>query len=234
VVLAVAATIPAVPATAAMTYTVLQMNLCNSGMAHSCYTFGRSVDEAVQRIRAYPPDLVTFQEICRDDLYGRLARAMADLYGTDRISVEFQPARNRYTGQPYRCLNGQQFGVGLIVRGEAKDRRDGWYTAQDRGDEVRTWVCVTTLERLTVCTTHLSIVSGIAQRQCAELMTILPKDADAIVAGDFNLRKVCGPYEDHGDGSLQHVLATVPWIDGGTEPMRYTDHPLLYARYELA
>jgi endonuclease/exonuclease/phosphatase family metal-dependent hydrolase len=234
-VLVAAAAIPAVPATAATTYTVLQMNLCDSGMAHSCYTFGRSVDEAVQRIRAYAPDLVTFQEICREDLYGKLARAMADLYGADRISVDFQPARNRYTGRAYRCLNGQPFGIGLVLRGTRHARRDGWYTAQDGDDEIRTWVCVTTAKSLTVCTTHLSTVTATARRQCAELVAGLPRDAEVIVAGDLNLTRDCAPYpyEDHGDGALQHVLATVPWIDGGTQPMRYTDHPLLYARYRL-
>lgn len=230
-ILVVAAQTPAVPATAATTYTVLQMNLCDSGMAHSCYTFGRAVDEAVQRIRAYPPDLATFQEICRADLYGKLARAMADLYGTGGITVAFQPARNRYTGRAYRCVNGQEYGIGLIVRGAARDRRDGWYTAQDRGDEVRAWVCVRA--RVTVCTTHLTIVTSIAGQQCAELMRTLASDADVIVAGDLNLRRACGPYEDHGDGALQHLLATVPWLDGGTQTMRYTDHPVLYARFAL-
>lgn len=232
-VLVLAAAVPAVPATAAVTYTVMQMNLCDSGMAHSCYTFGRSVDEAVQRIRAYPPDLATFQEICRKDLYGKLAHAMADLYGTGGISVEFQPARNRYTGQPYRCVNGDQYGIGLVARGTLHDRRDGWYTAQDGDDELRAWVCATTARGLTVCTTHLSVSGDIAQRECAELMSKVPGGTEVVVAGDLNLRKACGPYEDHGDGALQHILATVPWLDGGTEPMSYTDHPLLYARYEL-
>lgn len=232
-VLVLAAGVPAVPATAAMTYTVVQMNLCDSGMAHSCYTFGRSVDEAVQRIRAYPPELVTVQEICRKDLYGKLAQVMADLYGADGITVEFQPARNRYTGQAYRCVNGDQYGIGLVARGTLTGRRDGWYTAQDGSDEDRAWVCATTARRLTVCTTHLTIVGSVAARECAELMATLAGDAEVIVAGDLNLRKACGPYDDHGDGALQHILATVPWLDGGTEPMRYTDHPLLYARYEL-
>src|SRR5437773_6914471 len=76
--------VPAKPAHADTPFVVLQMNLCNSGMAiASCYTFGQSVTEAVQKIHEYPPELVTLQEICRDDLYsptgwGKLTQAMAD------------------------------------------------------------------------------------------------------------------------------------------------------------
>src|SRR5439155_422728 len=43
---ALASSAPAAPARAATTFVVLQMNLCNSGMAKaSCYSFGRAVDE---------------------------------------------------------------------------------------------------------------------------------------------------------------------------------------------
>ena len=45
---------------------MLQLNLCNSGIA-SCYT-RRSVREAADVIRANRPDLVTLNEICRDDV----------------------------------------------------------------------------------------------------------------------------------------------------------------------
>ena len=43
-----------------------RMNLCDSGLA-GCYT-GRSVGEAAAVIRAVTPDLVTVNEVCRDDL----------------------------------------------------------------------------------------------------------------------------------------------------------------------
>src|SRR4051812_5360187 len=42
---------------------LLQLNLCNSGIA-ACYT-GRSVAEAATVIRAEAPDLVTLNEICQ-------------------------------------------------------------------------------------------------------------------------------------------------------------------------
>src|SRR4051794_39285269 len=53
---------------------VLQMNLCDSGIAR-CYT-GRSVAEAAAVIRAERPDLVTLNEVCRNDV-AVLARALS-------------------------------------------------------------------------------------------------------------------------------------------------------------
>src|SRR3954470_9428991 len=117
-----ASSVPAVPVRAASTFVVLQMNLCNSGMAvASCYSSGRAVDEAVERIHRYPPDLVTLQEVCRDDLFarggrGKLAQAMADLYGGAYISVGFAAIRNRFTGAAYRCVNGEDYGVAVPYR----------------------------------------------------------------------------------------------------------------------
>ena len=50
---------------------VVEMNLCNSGFAiKTCYRFGRSVNEAVERIHQIRPDFVTVQEVCEDDMYG--------------------------------------------------------------------------------------------------------------------------------------------------------------------
>jgi endonuclease/exonuclease/phosphatase family metal-dependent hydrolase len=243
--------VPAAPAHASTTFVVLQMNLCNSGKAvHSCYSFGRAVDEAVERIDRYPPELVTLQEICRDDLYGpagwgRLARAMADRYGSGHIAVDFVPAHNRYTGDPYRCVNGQQYGIALIHHYNGRDSHQGWYTAQDGSDEIRAWTCATVIRRrLTACTTHLSTDPAVALRQCRELMSILTAPwvlPEVIVAGDLNLRTrdatACTParYDRRGDGQVQHVLFTrnVQWIRGVVEGMRWTDHPLLYQRFRV-
>jgi hypothetical protein len=248
---------PAVPARAATTFVVVQMNLCNSGMAvTSCYSFGRAVDEAVTKIHRYRPDLVTLQEVCRDDVYapvggwGRLARAMADLYGGRRVSVSFSPAWNPYTHQPYRCVNGQQYGVALIHRGAGADRHSGWYVSQDASDEQRTWTCATVIAgRLTGCTTHLSTEADVAARQCRELMATLSAAwvlPEVVLAGDLNLTDAAGgrrdvrdcvpaSYDRRSDGTLQQVFFTrnVQWIEGGHEPMRWTDHPVLYQRFRL-
>ena len=54
---------------------VLQLNLCNSGLA-GCFT-GRAVDRAAAVIRAEAPDVVTLNEVCEGDV-PVLERALAD------------------------------------------------------------------------------------------------------------------------------------------------------------
>jgi endonuclease/exonuclease/phosphatase family metal-dependent hydrolase len=250
------ASVPAVRADAATTLVLLQMNLCNSGMARACYSSGKAVDEAVANIHRHRPALVTFQEVCRDDLYaaggwGKLAQAMADLYGSRNIRVTFAPARNRITGEEYRgCANGQQYGVAMIHHGYAGEVRRGWYTTQGRGVEVRTWTCTTVIKgRLTGCTTHLSINQDTAMRQCRELMTILASPwmtPEVVVAGDFNLWAAPGQpndvrnclppdYQRHSDDAVQQVFfsGTIQLVQGMFEPMKWTDHPMLYGRFRV-
>jgi hypothetical protein len=246
----------AVPARAASTFVVLQMNLCNSGMAISCYSSGRAVDEAVDKIHRYPPALVTLQEVCRDDLYardgwGKLAQAMADLYGSGHISVDFVPALNRDTNDWYRCVNGEPFGVAVMHHsGNGLDVHSGWYGSQDPSNELRAWTCTTVLKgRLTGCTTHLSTDPDVAIRQCHELMSSLASGwvmPEVIVAGDFNLIsepgkphdvRDCAParYDRTSDSALQQVFFTrnIRWVEGRYEGMRWTDHPLLYERFRV-
>jgi len=249
--------VAAQPAAATASVVVLQMNLCNSGAAKACYSFGTAVEQAVVTIHRYRPQVVTVQEICRDDVYaahgwGPLAQAMADLYGSRRIRVAFTPARSRATGEPYRgCVNGQEYGVAVIYHGTGGEVHRGWYTNQGRGGEVRTWSCATVIEkRLTACTTHLTINREMAMRQCRELMSILASAPWAapqvIVAGDFNLAaepgkptdvQTCVPpgYHRHGDDAVQQVFFTagVTWIEGRYEPLAGTDHPLLYEHFRL-
>jgi hypothetical protein len=238
------------------TLDLLQMNLCNSGESTSCYSFGYAVTEAVQMIHRYRPQAVTVQEICRDDLYaahgwGRLAQAMADLYG-DSIEVDFTPARNRLTGAEYHgCLNGELYGIGILHQGTVNDVHRGWYTTQSRGGEVRAWTCSTVLrDRLTVCTTHLTINRDIAARQCVELMATLAtakwRTPEVIISGDLNLQvepgrpqdvQRCVPpgFDRHDDGSVQQVFSTdgVRWVDGRHEPLPGTDHPLLIQSFQV-
>jgi endonuclease/exonuclease/phosphatase family metal-dependent hydrolase len=247
--------VPARPARAATTFVVLQMNLCNSGLAiHTCYSFGRAVDEAVEKIHKYPPELVTLQEICRDDLYsptgwGKLAKAMADIYGTGHVAVDFVPAVDRDTNDWYRCTDDEPFGNALLYHYPGGAPRSGWYQSQDGTDETRAWTCATVIaKRLTACTTHLSTEPDVASRQCRELRAILAESwvqPEVIVGGDFNLTATpgthdvrgCGSpgYDQRGDGSLQHVFfsRTVRWTQGFHEPMRFTDHPLLYEKFRV-
>jgi endonuclease/exonuclease/phosphatase family metal-dependent hydrolase len=243
------------PAQAGTPFVVMQMNLCNSGLARSCYSFGRAVDEAAARIREQSPDLVTLQEICSGDVsvrdgLGRLARAMAGPDGRTHVSVNFVPAFDRDTDDWYRCTGGGRFGIAVLHRDHGRGSYSGWYASQDGTEEVRAWTCTTVLgSRLTGCTTHLSTDPDVAVRQCHELMSVLASSwvmPEVIVAGDFNLTSTpgqlrnvqeCTPagYDRRGDGAVQHVLfsRTVQPIRSRSEDMRWTDHPLLYETFRV-
>jgi len=233
------------------TFVLLQMNLCNSGAPQAkCYAFGRSIDEAVGEIHRYRPELVTLQEICRDDLYapdgwGKLARAMADLYGSQHVAVDFTPAGNRDTGDWYRCIGGAPFGVAVLHHYAGRQTHHGWYASQDDSGEIRAWTCTTVVPgRLTAGTTHLSTEPDVALRQCHELLSVLAQPwvlPEVIVAGDVNLRstraQTCAApgYERRDDGDVQQVFftPTVQWLRGGYDHARWTDHPLLHEVFRI-
>jgi endonuclease/exonuclease/phosphatase family metal-dependent hydrolase len=228
---------------------VLQMNLCNSGLA-GCYT-GRSVTAAAAVIRAQRPDVVTLNEICEGDV-SVLGQAMADLYRGARVVRAFKAAPDRRTGGPTRCRNGQPFGVGLLTHIPAPDQgyttHSGIYPSQDTVDpEVRVWLCVHATRRFYGCATHLaSTNSAVALAQCGYLLsTAIPAIrtrggyGPTLLGGDFNLTnhgavdaRSCVPpaYHHETDGSVQHVVAT---MDSTITSSRLidmsgtTDHPSL-------
>jgi hypothetical protein len=79
------------------------------------------VTAAAAVIRDQAPDLVTLDEVCRDDV-SILERALA---GSDQVGVTasaFQPARDRCTGAWFRCRDGRPYGIGLVVRLPLPDR----------------------------------------------------------------------------------------------------------------
>jgi hypothetical protein len=120
---------------------VLQMNLCDSGLA-GCYT-GRSVPEAAAVIRAMAPNLVTVNEVCRNDL-PTLQRALIDgasASGASAVVVfVFQPALDRRTGGAYRCRNGQPYGIGLLARRPIQRNGSGCaWTTPSSWPAPRTW-----------------------------------------------------------------------------------------------
>ncbi|MEW2383493.1 endonuclease/exonuclease/phosphatase family protein [Micromonospora sp. NPDC047707] len=206
---------------------VLQMNLCNSGMA-GCYT-GRSVAEASRVIRVEKPGLVALNEVCADDV-AALERTMAGVHAGGTVVAAFRAARNRRTGGPYRCLNGEEYGVGLLAHIPAPYRghtvHSGIYPMQDAADpEERAWLCVDATSALSACTTHLAYTSPVlALAQCAYLLgTAIPlvrlRDPrqPAVVSGDLNLRhggspdvRSCVPsdYLHSHDGAVQQLMAT--------------------------
>jgi endonuclease/exonuclease/phosphatase family metal-dependent hydrolase len=240
---------PATPARAAPApIRVLQLNLCSSGIA-GCYT-GRSTERAAAVIRAEVPDLVTLNEACQDDV-ADLERALADAVPGATVVSAFQAARDGRTGEPYRCRNGRQYGIGLLSRwpsvpGSAGN--SGIYPAQDRDDpEERAWLCLDAAADppVAVCTTHLAYTKReVAGAQCRYLFEtviggIRTRDgaAPVVLGGDLNLGsgddpdlKACLPPGSAlvDDGGQQHVISTPEYAvdDHRTIDLRgTTDHP---------
>ena len=242
---------PATPTPApevAASVRVLQLNLCSSGIA-GCFT-GRSTERAAAVIRAEPPDLVTLNEACQDDVTD-LERALADAVPDGTVVSAFQPARDGRTGEPYRCRNGRQYGIGLISRWPSvpgTTPNGGIYPAQDQEDpEERAWLCLDAAADppVAICTTHLAYTKReVAGAQCRYLFdTVIAQiraragAAPVVLGGDLNLGngdnpdlKACLPSNSAlvDDGGQQHVIATPEYAvdDYKTIDLRgTTDHP---------
>jgi endonuclease/exonuclease/phosphatase family metal-dependent hydrolase len=227
---------------------VLQLNLCSSGIA-ACFT-GRSTERAAAVVRAEAPDLVTLNEVCQDDVTA-LERALAAAVPDGSVVSAFQPARNGRTGEPYRCRNGRQYGIGLVSRwpsvpGTAPE--GGIYPAQDLDDpEERAWLCLDAAadSPVTVCTTHLAYTKReVAGAQCRHLFETVIRErrarddaAPAVLGADLNLGsgddpdlKACLPPGSAlvDDGGPQHVVATPEYVVGDHRTIDLrgtTDHP---------
>jgi hypothetical protein len=180
------------------TVRVLQMNLCNSGRA-ACYSGGRAVSMAVALIHQNRPDMVSLNEVCRDDVRV-LKQAMSATSPAAAVASAFMSAKDRPTQAPVRCQNGQQFGDGVlvVVSSPAVGFRSysGVYPVQDLNDpEERVWVCIDLATRFSACTTHTaSTDTTIALNQCRYLLnSAVPSmsrrdGGDPIVLGaDLNL-----------------------------------------------
>jgi endonuclease/exonuclease/phosphatase family metal-dependent hydrolase len=241
---------PAAPAAAVPvpSVRVLQLNLCNSGIA-GCYT-GRSTAAAAAAIRAQVPDIVTLNEVCDDDMPA-LERALAGAVPGGAAVSTFQPARNGRTGEPYRCRNGRQYGIGIVSRwpsvpGSAAG--GGIYPVQDLDDpEERAWLCVDAAASpaVAVCTTHLAYTKReVAGAQCRYLfgtviagMRARDGAAPVVLGGDLNLGsgdspdlQACLPPGSAlvDDGGPQHVVGTPEFVVDAFETIDLggtTDHP---------
>lgn len=223
---------------------VLQMNLCDSGLA-DCYT-GRSVREAAAVIRAVAPQVVTLNEVCRDDvpLLERALAVSAVTAGAATTSA-FQAARDRRTGGAVRCRDGQDYGIGMVaVRPRmSAGFTGGVYPVQNPGDsEERAWLCLDagTFE---ACTTHLDNSSTrVAKAQCDYLLrTVIPgiggpAGKALVLGGDLNLSaggspdvRSCLPagLVRADDGGVQHVVASGYAIGSrrSIDMQATTDHP---------
>ncbi|MFI5837395.1 endonuclease/exonuclease/phosphatase family protein [Micromonospora sp. NPDC051300] len=233
------------------TLRVLQMNLCNSGRA-GCWT-GRAVPRAAGVIAAEVPDVVTLNEVCRDDV-DTLRRALAAVHPGSRIDAAFQAAGDRPSGAATRCVNGQPYGIGLLARldagGDRPEVHRGTYPAQDLADpEERVWLCLHAVAVLHACTTHLANTDGaVALAQCGQLVgAVVPAVrraagyAPTVLGGDLNLRaggvpdvRSCVPpdYRRIDDGARQQIIATSDvtiCCRRALDMAGSTDHPALLA-----
>jgi endonuclease/exonuclease/phosphatase family metal-dependent hydrolase len=226
---------------------VLQLNLCDSGIAR-CYT-GRSVREAAEVIRAERPDIVTLNEVCRDDV-SVLEAALSDTNRGGVIVSAFEAAVDRRTGGAFRCRNGQPYGVGLLAR--VRPPNHGYrtygdvYPIQDTADpEQRVWLCLHAIADFYACTTHLANTSTtVALAQCGYLLdTAIPAERTQggqdpmVLGGDLNLRsggspgaQPCPPpgYRRADDGATQHIVATTDLTVRSSRSISMhgtTDHP---------
>lgn len=232
------------PSSAGRSYTLMQMNLCLSGLA-GCYAkvnYPAGVKEAVARIREAHPDAVTLNEGCRDD-----AALIARLTG-----YHLRFSRVIYQGKPLPCRRpGRRglFGDAVLVKATI-ERTDSQPFEAQAGPERREWLCVSTQVGVDVCTAHLASPEPVEvaanDAQCAELRALLARRAAArivIFGGDVNRRPSCAP---HGfwtrtDGSArqdpgsQQVCGTgaLRSPSARVEPATHTDHDFLLVRAYL-
>ena len=226
------------------------MNLCNSGRA-GCYSGGRAVRTAAAVIGHTRPDMVSLNEVCRDDVH-TLELAMSATFHRATVASAFKFAEDRSSKAPVRCQSGQEYGDGVLVLApSAADRvrrYGGIYPMQDPNDvEERVWVCVDLASRFSACTTHAaSTDTATALSQCRYLLSsaVRPmhrhdRGGRIIVGGDFNLAaggapnpQACLPpgYQRADDGALQDVVVSpsIAVRSHAVIDMRgATDHPAL-------
>jgi endonuclease/exonuclease/phosphatase family metal-dependent hydrolase len=226
------------PAPAGSTYTLMQLNLCLSGLA-GCYgkvAYPAVVDEAVARIREAHPDAVTLNEACRGDV-ALIAR---------RTGYHLRFSRVIYLGEPLRCVQpgGRGlFGDAVLTEAAIKSSDSREFEAQ-AGIERRRWLCVSTRVAVDVCTAHLNTRTTVEvtgnDAQCTELAALLARRAatrTVVFGGDVNRRRSCAPnrFWTRTDGSaaqapgLQHVYGSRALRSPSAEvvPATHTDHDVL-------
>jgi endonuclease/exonuclease/phosphatase family metal-dependent hydrolase len=233
------------PTPAGSTYTLMQWNVCLSGLS-ACYgkvAYPAVVEEAVARIRQAHPDAVTFNEACRGDV-ARIAR---------RTGYHLRFSRVIYLGVRLDCVRPDGrglFGDAVLSKAaiQSTDNRD--FQAQE-GIERRRWLCLSTRVGVDVCTAHLNTrdpneVAG-NDAQCAELGAVLARRAAArsvIFGGDVNRHGSCAPdgfwtrtdVAAHQAAGLQHVYGSHSLRSPSAEvlPATHSDHDVLLVRVRLS
>jgi endonuclease/exonuclease/phosphatase family metal-dependent hydrolase len=225
-------------------YTLMQMNLCLSGLA-GCYAkaaYPAVVHEAVVRIREARPDAVTFNEGCRGDI-ARIAR---------RTGYHLRFARVIYRGERLRCVRPDNRGLfgDAVLTEAAIESADSQDFESQAGIEQRRWLCVATRVDVDVCTAHLNTRSPIEvagnDAQCVELAALLARRAarrTVTFGGDVNRRPSCAPAgvwtrtdrsAEQAPG-IQHVYGSRGLRSPAAEvvPATHSDHDILLVRAHL-
>ncbi|HEX6150762.1 endonuclease/exonuclease/phosphatase family protein [Nocardioides sp.] len=233
---------PTPPPAGSAPFSLLQMNLCLSGLA-PCVEYPEVVREAITVIREHRPDAVTLNEVCSRDV-ARIAQ---------RTGYHRRFSTVPYSGGPLPCRapSGRGvFGNALLTAAQIVATVDHRFSAQSIDPEQRRWLCVTTAQSVTVCTTHLSSPSELRTavlRQCAELTDVLAVRArrgPTIAAGDMNNLGSCAPagmwtrtdVEGVQTPGVQHAYGSASHLHAATAevlPATYTDHDFLYVRARL-
>jgi endonuclease/exonuclease/phosphatase family metal-dependent hydrolase len=230
---------------AGSTYTLMQMNLCLSGLA-GCYSkvdYPAGLEEAVARIREAHPDAVTFNEACGRDV-ALIAR---------RTGYHLRFSRVIYYGKPLPCIKpgGRGLFGDAVLTKAAIESTDSQAFAAQAGPERRQWLCVGTRVAVDVCTAHLASPEPVEvaanDPQCAELRALLARRAAArtvIFGGDVNRRPSCAPHgfwtrtdsSAHQDPGSQHVYGTGALRSPSARvvPAIHTDHDVLLVRAHLS
>jgi endonuclease/exonuclease/phosphatase family metal-dependent hydrolase len=238
-------TLAAASPSAGSSYSLMQMNLCLSGLA-GCYgkvEYPAGVEEAVSRIRQAHPDAVTFNEACRGDV-ALIAR---------RTGYHLRFSTVIYYGKPLPCIRpgGRGlFGDAVLTKAAVQSTASQAFEAQ-AGPERRQWLCVSTRIGVDVCTAHLASPEAdeVAANdpQCAELRVLLARHAatrTVIFGGDLNRRPSCAPFgfwtrndrSAHQDPGSQQVYGTGAFRSPSARvvPAIHTDHDVLLVRAYLS
>ena len=222
----------------ASVFTLMQMNLCLSGLA-GCFDaagYPNIIDETVLRIRAAEPDAVTMNEACRLDAV-EIARRTG-------YRVRFVPVR--YADALLPCVDpgGRGlFGLAVLTKRPVASSESDVFRAQAELEE-RRWLCVSTVDDVDVCTSHLETpdtpeAAAANDGQCAELSRVLADrgSRSVLFGGDLNRRGSCAPVgawsrtdaaSDRLPG-VQHVYGSPAFDDPVAQVVAwpFSDHDLL-------
>jgi endonuclease/exonuclease/phosphatase family metal-dependent hydrolase len=226
-------------------YTLMQMNLCLSGLA-GCYAkvhYPDGVQAAVAEIRQARPDAVTFNEACGGDA-ARIAR---------QTGYHLRFSSIIYYGKRLPCIKpgGRGlFGDAVLTRAAITSSRTQPFPTQV-GPEQRKWLCARTGIGVDVCTAHLAshdpVEAAANPPQCAQLRALLARQTGAravIFGGDVNRLSSCAPRgfwtrtdaAGRQDPGIQQVYGSraLRSPTARVKPAARTDHDVLLVHAHLA